>query len=267
MQAEPVGAILAVLRSRTGVDFSRYRAATIERRIANRMLSVGARSFDTYLALLEASHDEAGQLLNRISIKVSRFYRHRAAFDALRAQAIPRLAAGRAPLAIWSAGCGCGEEPYTLAMLLEEAGVEGTVLATDIDPAALEAAERGLYAPESIHELPQDLAGRYLVPIDDGRRRFFGVREALRARVRFMRHDLLFASAPAGAPFDLVSCRNVLIYLQRDVRDEAFRTLRRAVRPGGYLCLGEAEWPPEPLDGSLDPLARPARVFRSTLQA
>jgi chemotaxis protein methyltransferase CheR len=267
VQTEGVGAILGVLRQRTGVDFSRYRAATVRRRILNRMISVGAESFETYLALLEGSQDEARHLLNRISIKVSRFYRHAAAFDMLRLEAIPTLAASGAPLRVWSAGCGCGEEPYTLAMLLDAAGVPGTVLATDIDPAALEAARAGLFPAEATQELPEALAARYLVPIRHGRRSLFAVRHELRARVRFMRHDLLFASAPQGAPFDLVTCRNVLIYLQSDVRDEAFRTLVRAVRQGGFLCLGEAEWPPELPDGTLAALSRQSRVFSLPAQA
>src|SRR6187397_1537377 len=95
---DTVSTILAVLRERTGMDFTRYRVATVQRRIANRMISVGADSFEDYVA----------------------------------------------PLRVWSAGCGCGEEPYSLAMLLEDAGVRGTIEATDIDPAALEAAQGGV---------------------------------------------------------------------------------------------------------------------------
>ena len=262
MQPEVVGAILDVLRQRTGVDFSRYRCATVQRRIANRMISVGVESPDGYLALLQASHGEARQLLNRISIKVSRFYRHAAAFDTLAHEVIPSLAARGGPLRIWSAGCGCGEEPYTIAMLLEEAGVEGIVLATDIDPVAIEAAQAGRFSVEAAAELPATLAARYLVPLQDSRGFALGIGDCLRARVRFMRHDLLFASSPERAPFDLVACRNVLIYLQQDVRDEVFWTLLRSVRPGGFLCLGEAEWPPKSLDGMLSPLSRQSRVFQ-----
>jgi chemotaxis protein methyltransferase CheR/two-component system CheB/CheR fusion protein len=258
-----MGAILGLVRKRTGVDFSRYRAATVERRIANRMISVGAGSYESYFELLQRSQDEARELLARISIKVSRFYRHRPTFDLLRGEVIPRLAAAsRAPLRVWSAGCGCGEEPYTLAMLLEEAGVPGQVIGTDIDPAALGAAQVGLYPAEAAAELPPDLASRFLVPLRDGTRARVGVREVLRPRVRYVRHDLLFAAAPAGGPFDLVCCRNVLIYLQRPVRDDVFLSLRGAVRPGGFLCLGEAEWPPEAAAASLECLDHAGRVFR-----
>ncbi|MDP2275135.1 MAG: protein-glutamate O-methyltransferase CheR [Archangium sp.] len=259
-------AILGLVRQRTGVDFSRYREATVERRVANRMISVGARSFGSYLVKLEADQDEARHLLSRISIKVSRFYRHAPTFEAVRQRVLPLLAARRKPLRIWSAGCGCGEEPYTLALLLEEANVPGTVLATDIDPQALEAAQRGLYSADALAELPAALAERALLELDDGKRPMFAVRDEVRARVRFMRHDLLFASAPGDGMFDLVSCRNVLIYLQRDVREEVFGALRRAVRPGGFLCLGEAEWPSTPLDRQLTALSRQSRVFQVGLE-
>jgi chemotaxis protein methyltransferase CheR/two-component system CheB/CheR fusion protein len=263
MPPELMGAILGLVRSRTGVDFSRYRAATVERRIANRMISVGAGSFESYLELLQRSQDEARELLARISIKVSRFYRHCPTFDLLREEVLPRLAAERrAPLRVWSAGCGCGEEPYTLAMLLEETGVPGEVVATDIDPAALGAAQVGLYPAEAAAELPRELASRFLVPLHDGGRARVGVREALRPRVRFVRHDLLFAAPPAGGAFDLVCCRNVLIYLQRPVRDEVLGSLRGAVRPGGFLCLGEAEWPPDSAAAALECLSHQGRVFR-----
>ena len=260
---DTVSTILAVLRERTGMDFTRYRVATVQRRIANRMISVGADSFEDYLTLLRDSEDEAALLLNRVSIKVSRFYRNRTSFDLLRTRVLPDLARGAAPLRIWSAGCGCGEEPYSLAMLLEEAGLPGTIDATDIDPAALEAAQGGVYAAEAAAELPAELAARYLVPVFNGRRSLVAVARALRERVAFAAHDLLSGTVPGDGRFDLVSCRNVLIYLQADVREQVLASLRRALRPGGYLFLGEAEWPSDALSASLESLGHSARLFRA----
>jgi len=260
-----VGEILAVLRRQTGMDFSRYRAGTVHRRIANRMLSLGLRSHGAYLELLKGSQDEAGRLLDRIAIKVSRFYRHAPAFDRLRAEVVPALGreSGGAPLRLWSAGCGCGEEPYTLAMLLDEAGVAGVIEATDIDPSALTAASRGRYSPESALELPAALAARYLSAVGERPHFELEVDECLRGRVRFRRHDLLFAAVPGWSGFDLVSCRNVCIYLEAEARLEAYRALSRALRPGGVLLLGESEWPPEPVMRMLAPVAGAQRIFRA----
>lgn len=264
LEAGPVAQILVELRARTGMDFSRYRAATVRRRIANRMISLRVGSCEAYLDRLRTRPEEAPALLARIAIKVSRFYRNPPAFDLLRAEVLPRLRreAGGAPLRLWSAGCGNGEEAYTLAMLLEEAGCEGTVQATDIDPAALAAAQRGLYPREAGAELPPALAARYLTALAQGGRACLGVRPELRARVSFVRHDLLFAAPPAPARFDLASCRNVLIYLEPDARRQVLRTLYRALRPGGVLLLGEAEWPAEPLPDALELVSRNARLFR-----
>ncbi len=253
-------AILKVLRERTGADLRHYRAPIVARRVRNRMVSVGARTFGAYLRRLCADESEAFALLGRVTIKVSRFYRNVVAFDALRDLVLPKLAAlrRRAPLRIWSAGCGCGEEPYTLAMLLEDAGIPGTIDATDIDPAALDVAIRGRYKAAALEELPAILSERFLAA--DGAE--FAVAAAVRARVRFARHDLT-APRPGDQVFDLVCCRNVLIYLEPAVQLRTMQALRRAVAPGGYLCLGEAEWPPAEIAGSLEALPHKNRIFRA----
>jgi chemotaxis protein methyltransferase CheR/two-component system CheB/CheR fusion protein len=258
-----LGAILDVLRERTGADLTRYRPATVTRRVVNRMIFVGAQSFEQYLAWLLNDPREALHLLERVTIKVSRFYRNAATFDVLRREVIPALqahAAGR-PLRIWSAGCGCGEEPYTLAMLLEEHGVPGHVDATELDPAALAAAEGGRYPDAAAAELPQELRARYCRSAPHG----FEVADAIRGRVRFMRHDLIALVPPPGngEAYDLVCCRNVLIYLVPGTKEQALHTVRNAVRPGGFLCLGEAEWPLRPIAPSLQPLAHKTRIFRA----
>lgn len=256
-------AILALMRRRTGTDFGCYRPATIARRIANRMLAVGVTRLDDYAALLERSVAEPAQLLARLTIKVGRFYRNRPVFDLLRTVVLPRRARerGAAPLRIWSAGCAHGEEAYTLAMLLAEAGAAGTVVATDLDPGALTAACAAEYAPAALVELPAELAARYLEPQGPagGRLR---VTEPVRQRVRFALHDLSAgASPPAGGPFDLIACRNVLIYLRPAMQEQVLRMLRSALDPGGLLLLGEAEWVPLALQSMLQVVNASARLF------
>jgi chemotaxis methyl-accepting protein methylase len=254
-------AILALLGRRTGIDFGSYRGSTIGRRVQNRMISVGARSHEEYLALLREDEDEAGRLLQRVTIKVSRFYRDRSTFDSLRSVVLPELAErqGRAALTLWSAGCGFGEEPYTLAMLLDEAGIAGSVLATDVDPAALAHAVAARYPASALAELPVELRERYCRHADD----HYSIDAALRPRVRFARHDLTATgSLPEPGSFDLICCRNVLIYFERGPQQAAMHRLCRALRPGGYLCLGEAEWPLPSLAGMLESLPPRTRLFR-----
>ncbi len=262
--AHALDEIIALVRARTGVDFSLYRDATIRRRIGNRMISLGAQSLHAYAERLREDMDEAVHLLQRLTIKVSRFYRNAHTFEYLAREALPALARARngAPLRIWSAGCGFGEEPYTLAMLLDREGMDGVVEATDIDPAALAAAAEGVYRAEAMEELPASLAQNYLEPLHGGGQRY-RVRDALRRRVRFMRHDL---TADDGrwrdGGFDLVCCRNVLIYLNRDAQRRAFATLGAMLADDGYLCIGEAEWPLPEIAGGLLPQGGKTQVFR-----
>lgn len=252
--------ILALLRERTGTDFGCYRPSTVTRRVLNRMISVGASSFSEYLALLRDNEAETAHLLQRVTIKVSRFYRNREVFDVLRERVIPALARDRAgePLRIWSAGCGYGEEPYTLAMLLEESGVPGRISATDIDRTALNAALAARYADAALGELPHDLRERYLSSIHGTH----VVCDAVRDRVQFSHGDLTALSAGAVRTFDLICCRNVLIYLAHDVQRRILSALIGNIRRGGYLCLGEAEWPASSLAARLEPLGHKTRIFR-----
>lgn len=255
-------AILALLRERTGIDFASYRRATIARRTVNRMISVGARTFEQYLKMLRGHEDETCFLLERLTIKVSRFYRNAATFDVLRREVIPSLAqaAGDGPVRAWSIGCGQGEEPYTLAMLFDEAGLASTICASDIDPRALAMAARGRYSPASLTELPGELREQYFDLVDG----HYDLDPKLRTRVDFVLHDITSDRLPMPATcFDLICCRNVLIYVDRRVQERALQRIRGALRPGGFLCLGEAEWPLPAIAATVRPLAHATRLFRA----
>jgi chemotaxis methyl-accepting protein methylase len=257
--------VLDILRARTERDFSVYRRPMLERRIANRMLAAGSPTRSHYMKLLSSSEAEPQRLLERITIKVSRFYRHRLAFDCLRAVVLPGLAVvrGGAPLRVWCVGCGAGEEAYSLAMLLEEAGIAGSVHACDIDTSALKVARLAHYPISATAELPSELLERFLEPVVLEGRPCYRVSDDVKTRVQFSLHDITAVAAPpAAGPFDLVSCRNVLIYLGRTAQLAATERLLDSVAPGGALCLGEAEWPCTELVGRLEPQPHRTRVFR-----
>ena len=256
------GEILQLLHERTGTDFASYRLPTVARRTVNRMISVGVGTYADYLHVLRQREGEAARLLEHVTIKVSRFYRHAPTFETLRREVVPELArqAGGRLITAWSVGCGCGEEPYTLAMLFADAGVSCVIEASDIDPTALQRAAHGCYADAAFFELPKDLRERYLVRSDGS----YEVSPALREQVRFSHHDILSSRPPpGGGEFDLVCFRNLLIYLGHEVQERALQSARRALRHGGYLCLGEAEWPSPTLAATLTPLAQDSRIFRA----
>jgi chemotaxis methyl-accepting protein methylase len=259
-QADLIDAIVQELLNRTGIDFSEHRRTTIERRIANRMISLRSPAYEGYLNTLQASDTEHLALLERVSIKVSRFYRDAEVFDSLRTEIFPFLASLDRPVRIWSAGCGRGEEAWTLAMLLESARIPGTVLVTDLDPTALAYAANATYEANAAIDLPADLRERYLEPVAPAKT--VQVRTELHHRLLFHRHDLLGREPlPGPERFDLICCRNVVIYFQRTAQERAFSLLRAQMADRGILCLGATEWPHGRDSNGLIPLNSKMRIF------
>jgi chemotaxis protein methyltransferase CheR len=221
------------------------------RRARRRAAELGLAGLGEYRAYLERHPEEWPALDALTCITISRFYRDRGVFDVLAADVVPALAAGG--LRAWSAGCASGEEPYTLAILCELAGLDAEILATDIEPAMLRRARAACYSPGSLRELPEAW-----------RRAAFDeqlcVRPRFRRAVAVERHDLR-APVPGG-PFDLVLCRNSgFTYFDVDGQRELLRRLGAAVVPGGALVLGAHERLPGGEPG-FEPWAESRGVFR-----
>lgn len=256
--------VLEVLRVRDGLDLSGYRRATVERRIRNRVISAGAPSLAAYAERLRADAAESARLVERLTIKVSRLFRNAAAFEALSVALAADVDVAPRRLTAWSAGCACGEEVYSLAMVLAELGQPGggppAVVGTDVDPGALAAAREAVYAEAALAELPAPVRNRWLERAPPAAWRPV---PAVRARAAFERHDLARAARPPGSGrFDVVACRNTLIYFDPPLQRRAFALLCEGLAPGGLLFLGEAEWPPPELAPRLRPLDRRHRLFR-----
>ncbi|MFO0890687.1 MAG: CheR family methyltransferase [Isosphaeraceae bacterium] len=235
--------ILLFLRTRTGCDFSSYKRATIVRRIGRRMQVNGVADMPTYMSYLRSHAGESGALLQDLLISVTNFLRDREAFHALEGL-IPKLFEGRGPgdaLRIWIPACATGEEAYSIAILLMEhaekldAPPSLQLFACDLDDTAIRMARLGHY-PEAISaDVSEERLRRFFVKDHNGYR----VRRELREHVLFATHDLL-----RDAPFsrmDLISCRNLLIYLNREAQDRVLDTFHFSLRPDGYLFLGTSE--------------------------
>ncbi len=192
-----------------------------------------------YAHLLANDAQELDSFLHRFAINVSEFFRDTDRFQTFERDILPRLLAERSRLRLWSAGCSGGHEPYSLAILLSEAtpDVSHHILATDIDTVALELARAaGPYAEKEIRNVsPARRASRFRLD-DTGR---WSGTDQLRAMVTYQRHDLLQDPMPVG--FDLIVCRNVLIYFTAEARAQTFTRLAAALRPGGVLFLGATE--------------------------
>jgi len=228
-----------------GVCCDAYKDKCLRRRIAVRMRARGTHTFEAYAALLDRDAEEYERLLDALTINVTKFYRNAGTWGALTE---PHLAdlwrARRGQVRVWSAGCASGEEPYTLAVLLAEtarqAGEESllaraAVDATDIDRESLERVAASTYEDAAFQEMPVDLVRRYFTAEPPRR-----PNPSIRQLVHPLRHDLL-REPPPRPPYDLIVCRNVVIYFDRPTQERLFAGFADALAPEGRLVLGKVE--------------------------
>ncbi|NEU99534.1 chemotaxis protein CheB [Bradyrhizobium uaiense] len=258
--------ILAHVRVRTGHDFSKYKRATILRRIARRMQVTRSDSPNAYYDVLRDSPDEAQALLGDLLISVTSFFRDKEAFQTLELQVIPQLFHGKLSdraIRVWVPGCATGEEAYSVAMLLlEQASRQDIrptiqVFGSDIDARALAMAREGQYPAAIEADVSEDRLRRFFVKEGD----HYRVRQELRDLVLFASHSLL--KDPPFSRLDLIACRNLLIYLDRDLQELACNTFHYALHPDGFLMLGTSESADNP-PGQFRTFDRKARIYQSS---
>jgi two-component system, chemotaxis family, CheB/CheR fusion protein len=255
--------IMLVLQMSTTHDFRQYKRATVLRRIERRMQVNGLATLPAYRDFLNEHVHERPALLKDMLISVTNFFRDREVFDALEEIVVPLLVADTARttgIRAWSAGCASGEEAYSLAMLLEEAaaphGLPMQVFATDIDEEAIAHARRGCYPSAVGNDIGPDRMARFLVSEDN----FVRVIQPLRERVLFARHNVL--QDPPFSRLDLIVCRNLLIYLNREAQARVLELFHFALRPGGYLLLGSSE-SSDAAPELFSPMDRKNRLFQA----
>jgi two-component system CheB/CheR fusion protein len=238
--------ILTILRVRTGHDFSSYKPATIQRRIERRIHLRGLPSLAAYARLIRENPDEAIALMRELLISVTSFFRDPHAFEVLAQLVIPRIFAAKASheqVRVWVPACATGEEAYTLAMLLCEhttttvARAAVQIFATDLDEHAIQVAREAFYSDADVGDLSNERLQRFFTREPGGYR----VRRDLRETVLFAHHNVI--KDPPFSHLDLISCRNLLIYLNRPIQERVIETFHFALRPNGYLVLGLAESP------------------------
>jgi two-component system, chemotaxis family, CheB/CheR fusion protein len=261
---EAMPRILSYLRVRSGHDFSSYKKSTVRRRIARRMQVQRAATMADYLAILRDNPNEAQSLFADLLISVTTFFRDTNAFDKLAALVIPRMFEGKGAadtIRVWVPGCATGEEAYSIAiLLLEEAarheihcGLQ--VFASDLDDNALIAAREGRYPIAIEADMTEERLRRFFTGEGD----HFRVTRELRDVVLFAKHSLL--RDPPFSRVDLISCRNVLIYLDREVQQEVCASFHFALQRSGYLFLGSSENADSPV-GAFRAIDRDTRIYQ-----
>lgn len=225
-----------------GISLGESKDALLTARIARRMRELGTDSHGAYYELIVADTTgaELQCLLDAVSTNVTSFFREPEHFAILGSHLGRRAAAGANELRLWSAACATGEEPYSMAMVAASAvpaACRVRILATDISTEALATACAGRYAAERVAKVPREYASRHLAAAAGAHQ----VSQALRSMVTFSPINLSRPPFPMRGPFDVVFCRNVMIYFDRDTRQRLIRDIERLLAPGGLLMLGHAE--------------------------
>ncbi len=243
-RGDPVHQVIALLRTGTEVDFTHYKRATIHRRIERRMALRGVERLEDYLQLLRDDPAELHNLYQDFLIRVTQFFRDPEAFAALQEKVFPLLVQNRtpnSPIRVWVSGCSTGEEVYSLAIsLLEVLGSQPDapqvkILATDLNEAALARARAGVYLDNIEIDVSPERLRRFFIRLDGN----YQISKAVRELCVFSRHNM--GIDPPFSHLDLISCRNVLIYLDAALQRRVLPILHYALEPGGFLFLGASE--------------------------
>jgi two-component system CheB/CheR fusion protein len=242
--ADAIVEVFALLRSVTDVDFTHYKQTTVARRIQRRLALRDCHGLEEYLRLLRKDREELTNLYQDLLIRVTQFFRDPEAFDLLKEKVLPTLVQGRSSdrtIRLWVAGCSTGEEVYSLAIVLLEF-LDGRpvqlpikILATDLNEAALEKARGGVYVDNIEADVSPERLRRFFNRVDS----HYQISKAVRELCVFSRHDL--TRDPPFSHLDLISCRNLLIYLDVALQKRVLPMLHYALQPEGYLFLGSSE--------------------------
>lgn len=250
-------------------DFREYKRGTITRRLESRLHATGSKTCLDYMQFLDSHPEEYHQLAECLTIKVSEFFRSPYTFEQVTRRVVPELIAhkikrGGNSLSLWSAACACGEEPYSLAILIanhlgKQQPVFGiSIYATDISWRALEKACAGIYARGDVGDLPATIRQNYFIP----QLEYYRVRDSIRQMVSFSYFDLTSTTEPPFVNVDCIFCRNVLIYLQSKLQERVLNTLYDSLSTPGYLVLGEVENLTSSLRKKLECLDIEAKIYK-----
>jgi chemotaxis protein methyltransferase CheR len=251
-----------------GFGCASYKEKCLKRRIAVRMRARGVHTYEDYAKILDSDSAEYDRLLDALTINVTKLFRNWDAYASMAANVVPELWKRETDqIRVWSAGCSSGDEPYSLGVLFHRHAATAGMLAqlsrvrilgTDIDRQCLAAAERGEFDEGDFADTPDDLRSRYFSQTSP-----FAIAPVIRSLVRFERRDLLSEKAPIDdGKFDLIVCRNVLIYFDRDTQEQLFSAFHDALAPDGFLVLGKVETLLGRARSMFAPVDARERVFR-----
>ena len=271
---EMIDQILVYLRDRTGHDFSGNQSSMIMRRLKARLATVGAASHQDYLDYLKQDDNELNNLIESLTVNVTQFFRDSLTWEYLNHQLLPGIFAEKAKsnddaLRIWSAGCASGEEAYSAALLFneyiekEKLNIVPMIFATDINHSVLNFARSGVYASPSLSNMKYGILQKYFSPVETK----FEISSEIKSYVSFSKYDMLeqathFPSESIYGAFDMVFCRNLLIYFKPEPQEIILEKLYHSLTHRGLLILGESERPVGKFKGKFQELTNMCRIYR-----
>lgn len=240
-------AIRRLIHEVCGINLQAGKEALVRSRLSKRLRALGLADFDAYLARVREDRTgaELSELVNALTTNKTSFFREPEHFEYLREVIVPELEGRRGPIRVWSAGCSSGEEAYSLAIVLREALTDAAwrevrILATDISTRVLAKARDGVYAEGEVRVIPRAWLARYFEKVQRDGQTAYAVRAELRSAVRVARLNLM-EPWPMKGPFDLIVCRNVMIYFDRPTQQRLVQRFWEMLAPGGHLFVGHSE--------------------------
>ena len=232
-----------IIYNESGITFSQSNRSILESRLKEKLRDKKLQTVAEYYSLITKNKEEMKLLLDSVTTNLTRFFRNQPHFDALQNYVIPELIkikkdSGKKKISIWSAGCSTGEEPYTIAMVLNKnlpAGFTGEVLASDLSLKCLMTAQTGFYNEQKVQGIPQEYLNSYFDKVPEG----YQVKKAITSMVKFDYHNLKHDAKRTD--FDVIFCRNVLIYFDEKAQKEVVDRFYKAMNPQGFLFIGHSE--------------------------
>ncbi|MFH2092177.1 MAG: protein-glutamate O-methyltransferase CheR [Pseudomonadota bacterium] len=269
--------VLKYLHDARGFDFSQTRYSSLSRKINNRLDALHFQTAQSYIRHLESHPDEWVTLIDLLTINVSRFFRNSLTFETLAKRILPGMIARKQKeddplIRIWSAGCAAGEEPYSIAILIhdylekEHLDLNLNIFATDINQSVLQKARDGRYEPDQLKNVKLGHLEKYFTLKND----HYRLNKNIKNMVTFSFYDIIHAKTHVPpesvfGSFDMVFCRNLLIYFLPDNQKIIFKKLVRSLAPNGYLILGEAERLPHGYQGEFNTENEDCHIYQKTV--
>lgn len=240
--------IQRIAKDRTGIELGNHKREMIYSRIVRRIRALRLPNFDSYCRYLEENPDsELTNFINAITTNLTAFFREKHHFDYLLDVALPEIKKRNQHskrIRIWSAGCSTGEEPYSLAITLHKAlgreNWDAKILATDLDTNVVAHGRKGIYAKERVEGLPEPVIREYFQPVQQGHATAYEARDSIKQYITF-NHLNLLGPWPMKNPFDIIFCRNVVIYFSKDTQRTLFDRYANVLKDDGYLFIGHSE--------------------------